>query len=179
MTPAAQRSSWLSHALKPTRWQPQRQLLALGTLALFVGVIIGALYLTQSSAASTLGRQLEDLISQRNRLELENEQLRAEIANLQRVGRLLTRAEELGFVPATESDLEYLVVSGYNPDRARTQINVNPAAGVYSSTAPPVTQYDESFAGWMQQQIDALRGQLDSFVQQSQPTLTPSPVPGG
>lgn len=179
MTPAARRTSWLSHALKPARWQPQRQLLALGTLTIFVAVIIGALYLTQSSASSTLGRQLEDLISQRNRLELENEQLRAEIANLQRVGRLLTRAEELGFAPAAETDIEYLVVNGYNPDRARTDLLLNPAAGAYAAAEPPVIQYDESFAGWVQQQIDALRGQIDGFTRQAQPTLTPSPSPGG
>lgn len=136
-------------------------MLALGTLGLFVAIIIGALYLTQSSTASTLGRQLEELITTRDNLQQQNEQLRAEIANLQRVGRLLLRAEELGFTPARETDIQYIVVDGYNPDRVRDQAVVTPEA-----ESAPVPQYDESFSGWVQQQIDALRAQIEGFSQQ-------------
>jgi hypothetical protein len=156
------RTSWLQHALKPTRWQPQRQMLALGTLGLFVAIIIGALYLNQSSTTSTLGRQLEELIAVRDSLQRQNEQLRAEIANLQRVGRLLQRAEELGFVPAAETDIQYIVVDGYNPDRVRAQAVITP-----QPDSQPLPQYDESFAGWVQQQFDALRAQIEGFSQQS------------
>jgi len=136
-------------------------MLALGTLGLFVAIIIGALYLNQSSTTSTLGRQLQELITIRDNLQQQNEQLRAEIANLQRVGRLLQRAEELGFTPARETDIQYIVVDGYNPDRARDQAVITPAAD-----SPPVPQYDESFSGWLQQQIDALRAQIEGFSQQ-------------
>lgn len=156
------RTSWLQHALKPTRWQPQRQMLALGTLGLFVAIIIGALYLNQSSTTSALGRQLEELIAVRDGLQRQNEQLRAEIANLQRVGRLLQRAEELGFIPARETDIQYIVVDGYNPDRQRDQAVVTP-----QPENQPLPQYDESFSGWVQQQLDALRAQIESFSQQS------------
>lgn len=136
-------------------------MLALGTLGLFVAIIIGALYLTQSSTASTLGRQLEELITTRDNLQQQNEQLRAEIANLQRVGRLLLRAEELGFTPARETDIQYIVVDGYNPDRVRDQAVIAPEV-----ESAPVPQYDESFSGWVQQQIDALRAQIEGFSQQ-------------
>lgn len=137
-------------------------MLALGTLGLFVAIIIGALYLNQSSTTSTLGRQLEELIAIRDSLQRQNEQLRAEIANLQRVGRLLQRAEELGFIPATEADIQYIVVDGYNPDRQRDQAVITP-----QPESQPLPQYDESFSGWVQQQLDALRAQIESFSQQS------------
>ncbi len=153
-------SHWLQHTLDRSRWRPQRQAVALMTLSLFVAIIIGALYLSQASSASALGRQLEDLIAQRDDLEQENEQLRAEIASLQSMPRLQQRAEALGFVTASENDIEYLVVNGYNPDR---EVSVAPL-----TTKPqPVPSYDESFTGWLQQQIDTLRQQLQGFTSQS------------
>ena len=114
--------SWIEHTLDRSRWRPQRQALALATLGLFVLMIIGALYLSQSSSATALGRQLEDMISERDNLEQQNEQLKADIASLQSMPRLQARAEELNFHPAGAADIEYLVVDGYDPDRQTSVI---------------------------------------------------------
>ncbi|MCC6802036.1 MAG: hypothetical protein IT319_04050 [Anaerolineae bacterium] len=149
-------SQWLEHTLDRSRWRPQRQALALATLGLFVAIIMGALYLSQSASTSALGRQLEELIARRDDLEQQNEQLRAEIASLQSMPRLEGRAEELGFVLAGEGDIEYLVVDGYNPDR---EASVAPL----QQRQEPAPTYDESFIGWLQQQIDSLRSQVDNF----------------
>jgi len=154
-------SQWIQHTLDRSRWRPQRQVLALATLALFVLMIMGALYLSQSSSSSELGRQLEDLIAQRDDLEQQNEELQAEIASLQSMPRLQQRAEELGFAPADSSDIEYLVVNGYNA-------HPNPNAAVVPVQPKPQTAptYDESFTGWVQQVIDSLKQQIDSFTSQ-------------
>jgi hypothetical protein len=151
---------WLGHTLRRTRWRPRREAVALGTLGLVVGIIIGALYLAQSAATSTMGRQLEDLITLRNELEQENERLRVEIASLQSVPRLLARAQELGFTLAGRSQIEYLVIDGYNPNRNQivTQAEI--------SRTPALPVYDESFSGWVQQQLDRLAGQLEGFTKQ-------------
>lgn len=149
-------SQWFEHTLDRSRWRPQRQALALATLGLFVAIIMGALYLSQSSSTAALGRQLEELIAERDDIEQQNEQLRAEIASLQSMPRLEGRAEELGFVLADEGDIEYLVVDGYNPDR---QTSVVPL----QERQEPVPTYDESFIGWLQQQLDSLRNQVDNF----------------
>ncbi len=151
--------SWLEHTLDRSRWRPQRQALALATLGLFVLIIIGALYLSQSSSATALGRQLESLITQRDDLEQDNEQIRAEIASLQSMPRLQRRAEELDFHPAGAADIEYIVVDGYNPDRQQSVIPLE-------TKAAPVPVYDESFSGWVEQQWDALRHQVESFTNQ-------------
>lgn len=152
---------WLGHALRRTRWRPRREAVALGTLGLVVGIIIGALYLAQAASTSTVGRQLEDLITLRNNLQQENERLRVEIASLQSVPRLLARAQELGFTLAGRSQIEYLVVDGYNPNRNQiiTQAEV-------ARTNPTLPVYDESFSGWVQQQLDRLRVQFESFTNQ-------------
>lgn len=145
--------------IQHNEWRPTRAMLALGTLALFVALIIGALYLSQAATTSTIGRQLESLVTERNDLELQNEQLRAEIASLRGVGRLLSRAQELGFTQARAANIEYVVVRGYEP--ART-VEIAPDR---EPVAAPV--YDESFLGWVQQQFDSLRQQLDGFVQEA------------
>lgn len=140
-------------------WRPTRGMIALGTLALFVAIIIGALYLSQSAATSSVGRQLETLVTERNELERQNEQLRAEIASLRGVGRLLTRAQELGFEQAGADDIEYVVVPGYEAER----VVISQAA----EAAPPAPVYDELFTGWVQQQLDNLRQQFEGFVQEA------------
>jgi len=149
--------NWLQHTLRRRSWRVQRQAVALGALGLFVAIIIGALYLAQASSLSTLGRQLEDLIAQRNQLEQTNEQLRADIAGLRSVPRLLARAQELGFVQAARDQIEYLVVNGYNPNRTQA------AAPVAQPTEEPTPVYDETFTGWVQQQWDSFRRQFENF----------------
>jgi hypothetical protein len=147
---------WFGHALRRARWRPQRQAVALGTLGIFVSIIIGALYLAQAASTSTLGRELESLIAVRTELEQENERLRADIAQLQSVPRLLTRAQELGFVPAERSQIEYLTIEGYNPNRSQIVTRTE-------TQEEPVPVYDESFTGWVQQQWVAFTGQFVSF----------------
>ncbi len=147
--------NWFQHALHRRPWRTQRQAFALAALSFVVALIIGALYLAQAAALSTTGRQLESLITQRNQIEQANEQLRAEIARLQSVPRLQDRARELGFVEAGRSDIEYLLVPGYNPDRDQLAVSrVEPAS---RQEIAPV--YEETFLGWIQQQWDAFQRQ--------------------
>jgi hypothetical protein len=148
--------NWLQHALRDTPFKLQRQAIALAGLGLFVAIIIGALYLAQSTSVATLGRQLEELIAKRDQLEQTNEQFRSQIAELRSVPRLLTRAKDLGFVDSGQQNIEYLVVQGYNPHRVET--GPQPEAA-----KPNVPAYDESFVGWLQEQWDAFTAQLKSF----------------
>jgi hypothetical protein len=149
-------NKWIDHALRRAPWRTQRQAVALATLGFFVALIIGALYLSQSAAVATTGRQLETLIAQRNRLEQANEQLRAEIASLRSVPRLQQRAREMNFELAGREDIEYLVIDGYDPTRPEDE----PITLTVERDAAPV--YDETFTGWLQQQFDAFRGETPS-----------------
>jgi hypothetical protein len=148
----------IQHTFRNRQFKVQRQVVALAALGLFVAIIIGALYLAQSTSLATLGRQLENLIAQRNLLEQQNEQLREEIAQLRTVPRLLARAQELGFREATINDIEPLVLAGYNPNRPSDEIVLAAAA------APPPVVYEENFIGWLQQQWDAFIGQFQGFA---------------
>ncbi len=151
------KQNWFEHALQDTPWRIQRQVVALAGLGLFIAIIIGTLYLAQSASVATLGRQLEALIAQRNDLEQTNEQLRSEIASYRTVSRLLARARELGFEDAKESQIQYLYVDGYNPNRDQV------VAALPTPTASPLPTYNESFVGWLQEQWDNLKRQFQGF----------------
>ncbi len=150
-------ANWIQHTLDRSKWRPQRQVIALGTLGLFVLIIIGALYLSQSAAASTLGRQLEDMLADRDELQQENEQLRGEIAILQSMPRLQGRANELGFVVADADNIEYIVIEGYSPNTSAAVIEIEPEV-------ESIPEYDETFVGWIQQQWDTFLSQIDAFT---------------
>jgi hypothetical protein len=150
--------SRVQHTLERFGMRPQNQVAALGVLGLMIMLIFGGVYLSQVAAYATTVRQIDELVGERGELERTNEQLRGEIAALETIPRLLRRAEELGFLPAAATDIEYIVVDGYNPNRARTVIPLNTDDN--ADTAP---QYDETFSGWVQQQFDALRRQFEGF----------------
>lgn len=153
----ARSRDWFEHALKRTGWQPERQVVTLATLGLVIALIFGALYLSQVANEATTNRRLSELVAERDELERTNEQLRAEIANLEAVPRLLARAQELGFAPASSQNIEYLYVERYNPARINT---VAPIASQPETTA----EYDETFTGWLRQQWDRLRHTLSDLV---------------
>ncbi len=149
--------NWVEHALRQTGWQPQRQVVALASLGFFIALILGALYLTQVASEATTNRRLSTLLAERDELERTNEQLRAEIARLKSVPRLQARAAELGFSIANRGQIEYLVVPGFHPPRPDTVAPIEVSEG-------PRPVYDESFAGWVGEQWERLRGWVDSIV---------------
>ncbi len=148
--------NWVQQAVRRSPLRGQQQVFGLILLALFMAVIVGALYLSNVADTSTTGRQLEALLVERDQLEQTNEQLRVEIAELRSVPRLIARAEELGFRQAGSAAVEYLVVQGYNPQRSRT------VAPLDEPEADALT-YDETFIGWLQQRADELSQQFSNY----------------
>lgn len=152
-------SNWVRHTLNRTKWQPRQQAAWLIVLGVLMTLIFGGISLSQIANYTSTNRSIEDLIEQRDRLERENERLRAEISGFQIVPRLLERAEALGYRPATTDDIDHLLVPGYNPNRAETPITFLQTDDQPTSTA----QYDVTFSGWLQQQWDQLVNQFRTF----------------
>ena len=149
-------SNWFQQAVRRSPLHGRQQVFFLILMALFMTVVIGALYLSNVADTSTTGRQLEVLLAERDQLEQTNEQLRIEIAELRSVPRLIARAEELGFRGAAGSEVEYLIVQGYNPLRARTVAPIDEASN-------DLPTYDETFIGWLQQKADELSQQFNEY----------------
>lgn len=147
--------NWLQHALRRTGWRPQRQAIAVGTLGVFIALILGALYLSQVALEASRNREMRELIVRRDELERTNEELRVEIAELQSLARLQAEALRLGFVPA--ASMTYIVVEGYNPRRSRTVAPLIP-----QQEELPV--YSDSFGDWFSRQLDSLTRQFEGFI---------------
>lgn len=151
--------TWFQHALRRTGWRPQRQVIAVGTLGVFIALILGVLYLSQVAMEASRGRQMRSMIAERDELERQNEELRVEIAEIESLPRLQARARELGFVEATASQIRYMVVEGYTANRQAT------VARQETLTEPLQLDYDERFDNWVSEFWMMLQRQFEGFNQ--------------
>jgi hypothetical protein len=154
------RPSWLQQAVTQAAARNQTETLAVIGLIVFVSIIIGALYLAQSTSTAITGRQLEQLVKTRDSFQRNNEDMGAQIASLKDINTLRERAAKLGFATITAENQEYVVVNGYRTVRATPTPEFTPA---------PTFVYEETFNGWLQQQIDRLSGQFSTWAGRSTP----------
>ncbi|MCL4238388.1 MAG: hypothetical protein KJ047_09075 [Anaerolineae bacterium] len=138
-------------------WRNQRRFVATLGLIGVVSLIIAALYLFQTSRSTISARELAEMNDYRARLERDNERVRAEIASLQSLPRVMTRAAEMGFRPADSDEIQYIIVDGYRYNRPI----VTPTPSPTAQTAEQI--YDETLGGWLRKQWDGLKQQLDSW----------------
>lgn len=151
--------TWLQHTFSRKRFQTRNQATAMAIFGVAILLILGSLYLSQVASFAITNREIEDLISRRDQLKRQNEQLIGEIASFRTVPRLFARAVEIGFRPATNNDIDYILLEGYNPQRA-----VAPPDRIAHSDADGVAPaYDETFSGWLERQFTLLRDQFESF----------------
>ena len=151
--------AWIQHTFSRKRFRTRNQATALAILFVAVLLILGSLYLSQVASFAITNRQIEDLIDRRDELKRQNEKLIGEIASYRTVPRLYARASEIGFRPATDADIEYLLVAGYNPGRER-----GAAAGLSESAAvaaQPV--YEQTFGSWIEEQLALMSHQFQAF----------------
>ncbi len=144
----------IQHTLAEPPFANQRQVVVILALMVVVGTIIAALYLLQITITTTTARELQEMNNNRDQLQRDIERLRADIANLQSLPRMMTRAAELGFRPAENDEIRYVIVDGYQYDRPRVTPTPTP------TPVPAEAAYDETLGGWLRQQWDALRQQF-------------------
>ncbi|MDE2853150.1 MAG: hypothetical protein OXN88_03160 [Chloroflexota bacterium] len=151
--------TWLQHTFSRKRFQTRNQATAMAIFGVAILLILGGLYLSQVASFAITNRSIEDLISRRDQLKRQNEQLIGEIASFRTVPRLFERAVEIGFRPANNSDIDYILLEGYNPQRAAapSELTARSEAG---GAAPA---YDETFIGWLERQFVLLRDQFETF----------------
>ncbi len=150
--------TWFQHTFSRKRFQTRNQATAMAILGIAVLLILGSLYLTQVASFAITNREIEDLISRRDQLKRQNEQLIGEIASFRTVPRLFARAAEIGFRPAANSDIDYLLIEGYSPLRSEA-----PVEAASSKPLDAAQTYEETFSSWLEQQFTLLRQQLESF----------------
>jgi hypothetical protein len=139
-----------SRAFKQAPWRTQTQAVAASSVTLLVVMVLGGLYLAVASRAAAAGRDLQGLEVRKAALTLENEELRAELAELRSVTRLVERAQALGFQPAQPGQIEYLAVDHY-PHAAQT------SAPPRAAELPPMPQNSlAQLSDWLASMLQGL-----------------------
>jgi hypothetical protein len=103
--------------------------------------LLGWVYLTQASRVATISRRVRELEDEKTRLQQENLQLMAEIAELESVDHLSARAGELGFALASVEEAHFLVVVDVPPVDGPTQPASPSAVGWWDSVASQFTTW--------------------------------------
>jgi len=102
------RSSLVSRAIRYTAWGLSGKTLGILLLLLVLGSLVGSFYLNQASKTTAAGLEIVRLTKEREYLRQENAELRRQIALAASIGRVRSRAEELGFV--APEDVDYVIV---------------------------------------------------------------------
>jgi hypothetical protein len=100
-------------AFRLAPWRKQMQAVAVWSITLLVVAVLGGLYLAVASHAGTAGRDLQQFEARQVELIQANNELRAQLAELRSVTRLNNRARELGYLPATPEQIEFIAVNSY------------------------------------------------------------------
>ncbi|HEC23124.1 MAG TPA: hypothetical protein ENI95_09420 [Chloroflexi bacterium] len=151
---------WFRRTLRQAPWRTQTQTTSLVLAVVVIVLVIGALYLAQASRTAAIGRRLQELEARRQTLEQQNAQLRAEIAALRSVPRLIAEAERMGFHVASQQDVEYLLITEAPPP-----VELTPASPPEISGTVPA--YDETLESWLSVQLKAFREQFSDLLQRT------------
>ncbi len=157
-----QEKTWIQHTLKQAPWRTQAQGTSLVMAVVVIVAVIGALYLAQVSRTATAGRRLQSLEAQRQVLEQQNAQLRAEIAALRSVPRLIAEAERLGYHAAGPDEVEYMTLPGVSPPSTEApSASPTPESGAGQAVSP----YTETLESWLTDRLADFRAELQEFIE--------------
>lgn len=102
--------------------------------------LVGWVYLSQASHVAITGRRVQDLEAQKYKLQEENLELMAKIAEYESVSRLAERAEAMGFVRLPLDEVEFLAV--VEPQEQTTMLaDVSPTQDWWSQVKAQFTAW--------------------------------------
>jgi hypothetical protein len=143
-------------AYKQAPWREQTRLLAIGLASVFGLMAMLGLFIFTGAQAAEAGLRVQSLIRERDWWLRELEAQESELASLQSEEWMRSRAAELGFVPAGEADLEYLVVAEVP---AEAPAPPSPTSYLYAEDTVAISPaYRETLLEWILRSIQAMDG---------------------
>jgi hypothetical protein len=112
--------------------------------------MIASLYLTVTSQAAIVGREIQDLRIEIVDTEHQNADLQTELARLTSKGEMEIRAYSLGFHPVEPAELEYIYVPGYVIPKAAI-LAAAPELQPSAPSTPP--EYTQSLLDWLDERL--------------------------
>jgi cell division protein FtsL len=141
----------LTQAYSQAPWRKQLQLIGIFLVVLVFFALVAGIYLSVTSRATTVGRQIQGMQDDIDRLEQQNADLQSQLAFLTSSSVMAQRAQDLGFSPIQMDEPVYIKVSGY---QARQPVTLAPDPAPIVSAAPMVPpEYTESLFQWLSRQL--------------------------
>ncbi|MBT3321932.1 MAG: hypothetical protein HN392_06565 [Anaerolineae bacterium] len=126
-------------------WRVRQQKVGLVLLALVGATMIAALYLSVSSQATLVGREIQVLEGQISLTRESNANLKTELARLLSYDEIQARTDELGFRPAKTREVHYIPIPGYE---GKEPINLTDDTARNINTSFLPVEYSQSLFEW-------------------------------
>jgi hypothetical protein len=141
-----------TQAYNQAPWRKQLQWIGLFLLILIMGALVAGIYLSVTARASTVGRGIQDMRQEIERIERNIEDLETDLAYILSNQQMQSRAIELGFRPAEPGEAVFVVVPGY----ARPEVVslAQPSGPVIHPAKPTLPEdYTQSLFDWLRERV--------------------------
>jgi cell division protein FtsL len=132
--------------VRQANWRVQRQWIGLFLLVLVLVAMVAGIYLNITVRATLAGREIQMLQADITTNTRANSDLETQLASLSSVEAMNKRAEAMGYNSADSTDITYVFVPGYTPQRV-----VNLSAPKIETVQPLylLPAYTESLFDWL------------------------------
>jgi cell division protein FtsL len=132
--------------VRQANWRVQRQWIGLFLLGLVLVAMVAGIYLNITVRATLAGREIQMLQTDITNNTRTNSDYETLLAGLSSVEAMKKRADALGYSPADPSDITYVFVPGYTPERA---VNLSTPKVEPPRTFLILPAYTESLFDWL------------------------------
>ena len=149
----------LQHAYTETPWRKQVRFAAIFLSCLIGLAVLAWIYLSVSSQAATIGREIQEYRREVNRILQYNADLEAQIASLSSATAMKERLDKLNLRPIEPDDIVYLFVPGYVPPRTKIESSIEqkPIVAANQNTGPlMVPEFSQSWVDVLWETVKTL-----------------------
>ena len=141
--------SQIVQKVRQAHWRVQRQWIGLFLLGLVAVSMVAGIYLNITVRATLAGHEIQLLQSNLIDDRQGNSDLETQLAGLNSVESMRSRAKVLGFSPAEPEDITYVVVPGYTPKIAVDMSQPGAVSQGQSQKPMLLPDYTESLFDWV------------------------------
>ena len=142
----------MTQAYSQAPWRKQLQLIGLFLLILIVGALVAGIYLNVSARAAIVGRTIQGMRAEIERVKRENADLETRRAFITSNEEMERRAQDLGFRPLEEGEqVLYIIVPGYTGRQSARKVSL---AGPTMPVKPLLPlDYTQSLLDWLRERV--------------------------
>jgi cell division protein FtsB len=142
--------SFFKRTYRQALWRTRRQAVGAFLVGLVTISMVGALYLSVTSQAAILGREISDLEANISLVKQTNAQLKTDLAELLSSRNVAERSRALKFHMATVGETYFMPVPGYS-EASAIQLTGHKDTGNNGTGLP--SAYDQSLFDWLSEYV--------------------------